>query len=79
MYQSMMVLGHLPPIFEEVAGPHIECTLVGGTPVLPVLEVASAIVPTARQKDVGIAIILSYLMQHPFITLKTFGRTSAIF
>ena len=74
MYQSMMVLGHLPPIFEEVAGPHIECTLVGGTPVLPVLEVASAIVPTARQKDVGIAIILSYLMQHPFITLKTLAE-----
>lgn len=74
MYQSMMVLGHLPPIFEEVAGPHIECMLVGGTPVLPVLEVASAIVPTARQKDVGIAIILSYLMQHPFITLKTLAE-----
>ena len=74
MYQSMMVLGHLPPIFAEVAGPHIECTLVGGTPVLPVLEVASAIVPTARQKDVGIAIILSYLMQHPFITLKTLAE-----
>ncbi|MDO4884547.1 MAG: DUF5635 domain-containing protein [Rothia sp. (in: high G+C Gram-positive bacteria)] len=70
MYQSMMVLGHLPPIFEEVAGPHIECTLVGGTPVLPVLEVVAAIIPTARQKDVGIAIILSYLMQHPFIGLK---------
>lgn len=74
MYQSMMILGHLPPVFEEVAGPHIECTLVGGTPVLPVLEVASAIVPTARQKDVGIAIILSYLMQHPFITLKTLAE-----
>ena len=74
MYQSMMILGHLPPVFEEVAGPHIECTLVGGTPALPVLEVASAIVPTARQKDVGIAIILSYLMQHPFITLKTLAE-----
>ena len=61
----MMVLGHLPPIFAEVVGSHIECTLMGGTPVLPVLEVVSAIVPTVRQKDVGIAIILSYLMQHP--------------
>ena len=53
--------------------------LMGGTPVLPVLEVVSAIVPTVRQKDVGIAISSQLFDAAPFYHIENFGRTSAIF
>ncbi|WP_235840548.1 DUF5635 domain-containing protein [Corynebacterium liangguodongii] len=68
MYQSMITLGHRPPIIEEVAGPYVENTLVGGPPVVAVLDLVSRIVPKARQRDYRIAIILYLLMSRAFVT-----------
>lgn len=68
MYQAMITLGHRPPIIEEVAGPFVETTLVGGKPVLPVLELVAKIVPIQRRADVRIAIILYLLFHYPFVT-----------
>ncbi|MEJ5997907.1 DUF5635 domain-containing protein [Corynebacterium sp. H130] len=74
MYQSMIALGHRPPTIEEVVGPFVETTLVGGRPVLPVLELMSGIVPEARQEDYRIAIVLYLLFQRPFVTVDTVAR-----
>ncbi|MFV8381850.1 DUF5635 domain-containing protein [Corynebacterium hindlerae] len=74
MYQSMIALGHRPPTIEEVAGPFVETTLVGGRPVLPVLELMSGIVPEARQEDYRIAIVLYLLFQRPFVTVDEVAR-----
>lgn len=74
MYQAMIALGHRPPTIEEIAGPFVETTLVGGRPVLPVLELVSSIVPEARQDDYRIAIVLYLLFQRPFITIDVVAR-----
>lgn len=74
MYQTMIALGHRPPTIEEIAGPFVETTLVGGRPVLPVLELVSSIVPEARQDDYRIAIVLYLLFQRPFITIDVVAR-----
>lgn len=74
MYQAMIALGHRPPTIEEIAGPFVETTLVGGRPVLPVLELVSSIVPEARQDDYRIAIVLYLLFQRPFITIGIVAR-----
>lgn len=74
MYQSMIALGHRPPTIEEVAGPFVETTLVGGRPVLPVLELMSGIIPQARQEDYRIAIVLYLLFQRPFVTVDDVAR-----
>lgn len=74
MYQAMIALGHRPPTIEEIAGPFVETTLVGGRPVLPVLELVSSIVPEARQDDYRIAIVLYLLFQRPFITIDIVAR-----
>ena len=68
MYQAMITLGHRPPLIEEVAGPCVETALVGGAPVLPVLQLVSAIVPAPRQNDFRIAVILYLLFHRSFIT-----------
>lgn len=68
MYQNMITLGHRPPIIEEVSGPFVETTLVGGPPVVQVLDLVSRIVPVARQRDYRIAIILHILMSRAFVT-----------
>lgn len=69
MYQSMITLGHRPPHIIEAVGPHVVCTLVGGRPVVPMLELVKAIRPEARQGDVRVAIILDALLHGPFLTL----------
>lgn len=74
MYQAMIALGHRPPTIEEIAGPFVETTLVGGRPVLPVLELVSSIVPEARQDDYRIAIVLYLLFQRPFIKIDVVAR-----
>nr|WP_269081943.1 DUF5635 domain-containing protein [Corynebacterium epidermidicanis] len=74
MYQSMIALGHRPPTIEEIAGPFVETTLVGGRPVLPVLELMSRIVPEARQEDYRIAIVLYLLFQRSFVSADEVAR-----
>ncbi len=69
MYQSMIVLGHRPPSITEAGGPFVECTLTGGDPVAPVMDMVRAITPAERQKDVNIALILYRLLHRPFLSL----------
>lgn len=77
MYQPMIALGHRPPTIEDVAGPFVETTLVGGRPVLPVLELMAGIIPQARQEDYRIAIVLYLLFQRPFITVDDVAQGAA--
>lgn len=70
MYQAMISLGHRPPIIAEEAGDRVTCTLVGGPPVRPVMELVGRIRPTARQKDYRIAIIVDALLHRPFLALR---------
>lgn len=69
MYQAMIVLGHRPPAIHEVEGLFVECSLSGGQPVLPVVELVDRIVPVDRQRDYRVAIIIYLLLHHPFITV----------
>lgn len=75
MYQEMIVLGHRPPTVREVAGPHIETTLTGGPPVVPMLEIVGSITPQERQEDASISIILYHLLHRPFITLDSLAKS----
>lgn len=74
MYQAMIVLGHRPPEIQSVAGAYIECTLTGGEPVHPIVDLVSRIVPTARQKDYRVAIIIYLLLHHPVIGVADVAR-----
>lgn len=74
MYQTMIVLGHRTPYIAEVAGPHVETTLVGGEPVEGVVEFVDAIRPVERQRDPRLALILEHLLHHAFIDVPTAGR-----
>lgn len=74
MYQAMIVLGHRPPRIVEVSGPHVECVLVGGEPVHPVVELVRAIRPVARQDDFRIAIIVFVLLREPYLTIDMLAR-----
>lgn len=74
MYQSMIALGHRPPTIEEVDGPFVETTLVGGAPALPVLDLISRIVPEPRQRDYRIAIVLYLLFNRAFVTEESVAR-----
>lgn len=69
MYQAMIVLGHRPPLIEQIAGPFVETTLIGGTPVLSVIELMRELIPEARTSDYRIAIVLYLLFHRPFITV----------
>ncbi len=68
MYQAMIVLGHNPPKVREVGGPYVECSLTGGEPLLPVVRLAESITPSARKRDVGVALVVYALLRQPFLT-----------
>ncbi|MFD8879400.1 DUF5635 domain-containing protein [Corynebacterium xerosis] len=70
MYQSMIALGHRPPSIHEIAGAFVECTLVGGRPVEPVMDLVASIVPVPRQKDYRIAIIVHLLLHRAAIDVE---------
>ncbi|MDO5512060.1 DUF5635 domain-containing protein [Corynebacterium sp.] len=74
MYQSMIVLGHRPPTIHEIEGRFVECTLTGGQPVLPVVELVDRLVPVDRQRDYRVAIIVYLLLHEPFITVDRVAR-----
>lgn len=69
MYQSMIALGHRPPIISEVAGRAVRCELVGGSPVLPIVELVRGIRPSERQRDARIAVLLHVLLHQPSFTI----------
>jgi len=74
MYRDMIVLGHRPPEIIECPGRYVECTLVGGAPVFPVVECVRAIAPAERQRDMRVAIILHLLLHHAFVTVPSVAR-----
>lgn len=68
MYREMVILGHRPPLLTEEPGPRVRVRLVGGQPVIPVMRLTSRIQPTARQRDVQVALVIYTLLHHPFTT-----------
>jgi ATP-dependent DNA helicase RecG len=68
MYRDMVVLGHRPPMIVEEPGPRVRTRLVGGPPVVPVVNLISTIQPEPRQRDVRVALIIYTLLHHPFTT-----------
>lgn len=74
MYQSMIAQGHRPPIFDVTAGPSVECTLVGGLPIVPIVHLMSSLLPHHRCKDVRVAIALGILWRCPFLTITALAE-----
>jgi ATP-dependent DNA helicase RecG len=70
MYRDMVVLGHRPPLIVEEPGPRVRVRLVGGQPVVPVVNLMSTIRPEPRQRDVRVALIVHTLLHRPFTTAK---------
>ncbi|NMR28963.1 DUF5635 domain-containing protein [Crystallibacter degradans] len=70
MYQSMIALGHRPPNIQQNVGPSVTCTLIGGRPVVPIVQLIRAIEPEPRQTDYRVAVILDQLLHRPFITIS---------
>jgi ATP-dependent DNA helicase RecG len=68
MYRDMIVLGHRPPMIVEEPGPKVDVRLVGGQPVVPVVNLMSTIRPEPRQRDVRVALIVHTLLHQPFTT-----------
>lgn len=69
MYASMIPLGHRPPSIVEIPGPWVQCTLRGGDPIVPIASLFSHIVPVPRQRDSRVAVLVDWLLHHPFITV----------
>lgn len=69
MYREMVTLGHRPPLLVEEPGPRVRTRLVGGRPVIPVMRLTAQIRPTARQRDVQIALVVHTLLHRPFVTV----------
>jgi ATP-dependent DNA helicase RecG len=68
MYRDMVVLGHRPPMITEEPGPRVRTRLVGGPPVVPVVNLISTVRPEPRQRDVRVALIVYTLLHRPFTT-----------
>jgi ATP-dependent DNA helicase RecG len=68
MYREMVVLGHRPPLIREEPGPRVRVRLVGGRPVIPVMQLMGELEPTVRQRDVEVALIVHSLLHEPFLT-----------
>lgn len=68
MVREMVTLGHRPPSLTEEAGVRVRTRLVGGQPVVPVIELVTAIQPVVRRRDVRIALIVHTLLREPFVT-----------
>lgn len=74
MYASMIPLGHRPPSIVEMPGPWVQCTLRGGDPIVPVARLFSRIIPVPRQHDSRIAVLVDWLLHHPFTTVELAAR-----
>lgn len=68
MVREMVVLGHRRPVLTEEAGARVRTRLAGGQPVVPVVELISAIQPRVRRRDVRVALIVHTLLHEPFVT-----------
>lgn len=71
MYWAMISDGHHPPIYSDQDGYYVECTLTGGTPVWPIVDLIGALRPTARANDHRLSILIWTLLHEPFVTEET--------
>lgn len=68
MVREMVVLGHRRPLLVELDGPYVQTRLVGGRPVVPVVDLVSRIQPAVRRRDVKVALVVDTLLHQPFVT-----------
>lgn len=68
MVREMVVLGHRRPLLVELDGPYVRTRLVGGRPVVPVIDLVSRIHPAVRRRDVKVALVVDTLLHQPFVT-----------
>jgi ATP-dependent DNA helicase RecG len=66
MYRDMVALGHRPPMIIEEPGLKVRTRLVGGAPVVPVMNLMATVRPEPRQRDVRVALIIHTLLHQPF-------------
>lgn len=71
MTREMVTLGHRRPAITEIEGPYVRTRLVGGQPVVPVLNLMNRIQPAVRRRDVRVALITSTLLHRPFVTARS--------
>ena len=74
MYREMVTIGHRPPLLVEEPGPRVRARLAGGQPLLPIIRLTSKIQPTARQRDVQIALIVHTLLRTPYTTVQRMSK-----
>lgn len=74
MYQAMISLGHRPPSIRQAAGPNVICTLTGGQPLYPVMDLMAALRPKERSADHRISILIYELLHQPFTTVRHLAR-----
>lgn len=68
MVREMIVLGHRRPVLVAEPGPRVRIRLVGGRPVIPVMNLVARIQPAVRRSDVRVALIVHTLLHEPFVT-----------
>lgn len=68
MVREMLALGHSRPTIVEEPGPRVRTRLVGGVPVVPVMNLLGRIEPAVRRRDVRVALITHRLLHEPFVT-----------
>lgn len=74
MYREMVTLGHQPPQITEEPGPRVRTRLVGGTPVVPIMRLTTRLQPSARQRDVQVAMVIHTLLHAPFTDADRMAR-----
>lgn len=70
MVREMVALGHRRPMLVEEPGARVRTRLVGGRPVVPVMNLVARIQPAVRRRDVRIALIVHTLLHEPFVTAE---------
>lgn len=68
MVREMVALGHRRPVLVEEPGPRVRTRLVGGRPVVPVMNLVARIEPEVRRRDVRVALIVHTLLHEAFVT-----------
>lgn len=74
MYRELVTLGHQPPRIAEEPGPRVRARLVGGAPVVPIMRLTTRLQPSARQRDVQVAMVIHTLLHEPFTTSQEMAR-----
>ena len=68
MYRDMIRTGHEPPSIIDTGG-RIRCTLLGGVPFEPIVELVGSL-PDDAQDDVDVALIVHALLDSPAVRVE---------